>query len=318
MVVPNVRTDTPLVKKVKSLNDVMTCFSPQARISVVEVEEIIDKTAEQVITFTSVKLSTLPLAELCSIKNRIQRNKSCSFQFAEMVCISRQDIGEGALESEMDFVSSNFLITEYSSFTQNTKTVKLKQKQSDSGSKERSGFQISPSLMVCETEGQGYLVEGCCVCDVAKSYEFHQFVSTDQTDGQITSGVMCMRSGKTVLVYNREQRSITELLHCEKQFQVGAQYFIGMGDVLGICYSTEYDVMIVLHRDRKTISGLHLGTGDVAWQHTNIRCGSSQQVINNIQDVFTLPDRRVCIFCDNSLHALNPKDGTIVCRLLGK
>ena len=74
-------------------------------------------------------------------------------------------------------------------------------------------------------------------------------------------------------------------------------------------------LVIVLHYERKTLTGFHFPSGQVAWQHTAIQFGSSSQVLTDFRHILTPPDGRVCVFTKKETSVLDTTDGTILYML---
>ena len=175
------------------------------------------------------------------------------------------------------------------------------------------------SIMSYKIEGKEYLLEGCPICQVIRSY---QLLQADNTSTILKEDIRphCLFKGpeETVLVFDKENSSILKMNQSEGQFRLLGHIKVVLEDVQGLCYCSRYDIVIALHSDGKGITGIQLATGQVAWQHSEIQFDSSPCVVDQINGIVTLPDDRVCLFDDNKLYALNPEDGTIISTVLNQ
>ena len=183
---------------------------------------------------------------------------------------------------------------------------------------EQCHWQPSTSMMGYEIDGRDYLLVGCKVCEMIRGYEFPQIKCKILGKG-ISPGCMCKGPDNTILVF--EQKSIKQFRYSEGQFRLMEQvhlvreFSVGFRDVSGLCFSDNSGLVIVLHYDRKTLTGFHFTSGQVAWQHTAIIFGCSSQVLTDFRHILTLPDGRVCVFTNKESSVLDTTDGTILYML---
>ena len=172
------------------------------------------------------------------------------------------------------------------------------------------------SMMGFEIQGKEYLLEGCPICEIIRAYEFPQIESKILCE-EISPGAMCKGPNGTILVFDNTQKSLKQLRYCEGKLLRVKQFHVDHTDVYCIhsCFSENCDTVIVLDRLRKTLTGFHLPSEQVAWQHNEIELGSSSPVLTDVQHILTLPDKRVCVFTTHEVFALNPVDGTMLYTL---
>ena len=155
-----------------------------------------------------------------------------------------------------------------------------------------------------EIQGKQYLLESCTICEMIRGYEILQAQGKILYQ-EISPSATCKGPDGTILVFETTKRSLKELRYCDGQLVLGKQFSVEHADVHSLCFSKFDGIVIMLAGDRKTLTGFHFPTGQVAWQHSEIQLGSSLQV----------PDERICVLTHKETFALNPVDGTILYML---
>ena len=171
-----------------------------------------------------------------------------------------------------------------------------------------------PSLMNFEIHGKEYLLEGCRTCMVIRGYEFPQIKSKILCEG-ISPEAMCKGPDDTILFFDTKQTSLKQLYYCDGQFLLAKDFSVDRADISGLCFSENSSTVIVLDRDRKTLTGFHFPSGRVAWQHTENQLGPSSQILTDFHHILTLPDERICVFTHKETFVLDPVDGRILYTL---
>ena len=180
--------------------------------------------------------------------------------------------------------------------------------------KEWKPCHVLPSMMEFEIHGKEYLLEGCTVCEMIRGYVF-SLSKCKILCSCVSPKSMCKGPDGTILVFDRIQKNIKQLRFSKGQLHLAEQFSAELEEVCGLCHSDKLGLAILLHCDGKAITGISLATGKIAWQHTEIRLGSSPQGLN-LYDGVMLPDGTVCVFSYREIFALDPMDGTILCQLL--
>ena len=170
------------------------------------------------------------------------------------------------------------------------------------------------SMIGFEIHGKEYLLEGCTVCETIRGYQF-SLTKCKILRSHVSPKSMCKRPDGTILVFDRIQKDIKQLSFSRAQLHLAAQFSAQLEDVCGLCYSDKLGLAILLHSDGKAVTGINLATGKIAWQHTEIRLGSSPLGFTPY-DVVMLPDGMVCAFSYKEIFALDPTNGTILYQLL--
>ena len=165
------------------------------------------------------------------------------------------------------------------------------------------------SVFKFQIQGKDYLLEVCQFCKIIQSYEIPEIRPHGRTilPKNVCPSIFCEGHDSTILAFDKKQKSILQFRYSRAQFQLADEFSVALEDVLSMCFSCHCGIVIVLHSDRTTITGVHLATGQVAWKKT----GPPPNNLNHFEDVFTFPDGSVGVFNFSSLYALNPKDGTI-------
>ena len=122
---------------------------------------------------------------------------------------------------------------------------------------------------------------------------------------------MCLGPESTILVLDNEFKCVKQLRYSGGQLQIIRQFSLGQDDITGLCFSNHHGIVVVIHGDRKRVTGIHLTTGAVAWQCTRIPYNSPSQPVICINDIAALPDGRIFFVANyKRIFVLDPKDGT--------
>ena len=122
------------------------------------------------------------------------------------------------------------------------------------------------SVMAFEIHGKDYLLEGCVICKIIRGYEFPQIESKILCEG-IFPNAMCKGPDGTILVFDNQDQSLKQMRYCDEQFLLEKEFSVGCADVHSLCLSENCDLVMALHCRRKTLTGFHFPSGQVAWQH---------------------------------------------------
>ena len=312
--------NTPLVENLKFIIERMTCFSPSARITASEVEERFDVMKREVkimLYFYDGNVTKI----IHQYFNCIVTELSASiFQFPDaqphtlIPITSHFNVtGENVIMHSMCYIKDNLVTTLYLPEKWTYKTRVYDEKYNLV--KRWKPCHTVHSMLEIEIQGKEYMLEGCAMCEMIRGYEFPQIERKILCEG-ISPDAMCKGPGGTILVFNAGQRiqSIKQLSFCNGQFLPQKEIYVACADIRRLCFSENSSIVIVLH-NRKTLTGFHFPTGQVAWQHSEIQLRSSSGVLTDFQHILTLPDGRVCVFTHKEIFALNPFDGTILYML---
>ena len=147
-----------------------------------------------------------------------------------------------------------------------------------------------PRLMVFEVDGKEYLLEGCRLCRVIQGYDSPETSSSYKIFcAGIAPNAMCKGSNGTILI-SYELENVYKIYYCEK-----------------------HEIAVLLHIDRKTLTGVALAAGKIVWEKTEEELGVT--VPNSVRNVLTILDGRVCIFSLWNLLVLDLEHGTIYYRI---
>ena len=229
------------------------------------------------------------------------------FQFSgtAMTFMSQFPIGEVKYSSQMCYVNGNIVIR-----AQNPQTITVHHEETGILLQEWKTCHVFPALLSFEMEGKEYLLEGCTVCRVIRSYESPEISSSYKTlYKDIYPSIMCQGPINTVLVLE-DNDSITQLRFSEGHFKIANIFSNEIKDIRNMCYCERNGIVVMVHinqNHQKTLTGVALATGEVVWKHTAIQFGFPP----NVLDCFRIPDGRICIDNLGKLFVLDTKDGSI-------
>ena len=226
---------------------------------------------------------------------------------AGLALVSQFSLDKDEYSREMCYVNGNLVI----GFAAHI--IKVYQGETGSVLYKWKWCHSTPRLMQFEAEGKEYLLEACTTCCEIRGYEFPMSSCSNKTFFEhIFPSVMCKGSDGTILVFDRNN-VIKHLRFSGEQFHLVDTFSFELEHVNKMCYCEKYGIVVVLHTDRKSLTGVMLATGQVAWKKADIKFGST--VLDSFKDVLTIPDGRVCIIDLWSLFVLDPKDGTFMYKL---
>ena len=235
-----------------------------------------------------------------------------SFQFMDgrMTFISQFNIDEVRHYGQMCYVNSNLVMSGVA-----LDTIRVYHEETSNLLNEWKSCHVIPCLMVFEMEGKEYLLEGCKLCKVIRGYESPEISSNYKTlyEDAVPS-VMCQGPMSTVLVLE-EINSIKQLLFSEGRFNLVNEFPNELENIRIMCYCEKNEIVVALHKNQKTLTGIALATGEVVWKHTEIQFGSPTKVSDYCYGVFIISNERICIFNLRELFVLDPKDGTIKTKI---
>ena len=230
-----------------------------------------------------------------------------------MIALSEFNIPEKGYPSQMCYVNGHIVMT---GFTNDT--IRVYHEETGSMLQEWNSCHMFPRLMAFEAEGKEYLLEGCTyyTCMAIRGYESPETSSSSKVFYEHMAPDAMMCKGPTGTIFLVEKKSVKQLRYSAGKFHLSGEFSCELEYVNEICYYEKYGIVVVLHEDCKTLTGVILATGQVAWKRTKIQFGSPAKVLDYFKDVLIIPDGRVCIFTLWKLFLLDPKTGTIVCELL--
>ena len=230
-----------------------------------------------------------------------------------MTFLSKFTIGEVQYPSQMCYVNGNLVM-----YGVNPETIRVYYEETGIILNEWNSCHIFPCLMAFQIDGKEYLLVGCMYCKVICGYQSPETTSSNNTllhlYKDIVPSVMCQGPNNTVLVFE-EENSIKQLRFSEGHFDLARAFRISVQNIMNMCYCEESGIVVMVHNDRKTLTGVALASGEVVWKHTEIQFGSPAEVLNGFKDVFTIPDGRICIINLRELLVLDSKDGSIKDKL---
>ena len=167
----------------------------------------------------------------------------------------------------------------------------------------------STSLVALQTGQENLFLQGCPTCRVIRGYKITK-EATKVLYHNISPSLMCLGPDGTILVFKKELQRVKQLRYAGGLLHTVSQFSLELEDVTGLCFSGHYGILVVVHGDRKTITGLHLMTGEVAWRRANIPNGFASQPVICINDIAALPDGRIFFVADyKKMFILDPKCG---------
>ena len=226
------------------------------------------------------------------------------FQFTQggMSFISQFDIGEMKYTSGMCYINGNLVM-------RTAKTIRVYHEESGNILNEWKRCHWS-HLMAFKLHRKEYLLEGCVDCKLIRGYESPETSSSYKIFKEdVTPNAMCKGPKGTILVL--EEHSIKQLSFSDGQFNLKNTFSFKLENIKNTCYCEKYGIVVVLHTDRKSLTGVRLATGEVVWKCTEITFGSPAKILLCFQDILTIPDGRICTFHFDKLFVLDPKNGTI-------
>ena len=227
-----------------------------------------------------------------------------------MISISQFPIGEVKYPSQMCYVNGNIVIRGFT-----PKTIRVYQEETGSVLNQWSTCHMFPRLITFQMEGKEYLLEGCRDCKVICSYESPETSSSYKTlCKDIVPYVMCQGPNNTVLVLD-EKNTIKQLCFSGGRFNLVHKFSNELENVITMCYCEKNGIIVMIHTDKKSLTGVTLATEEVVWKHTEIQFGSPAKILSYFTDVFTISDGSICIFNLDELFVLDSKDGTIKYKL---
>ena len=230
------------------------------------------------------------------------------FQFTgrAMTFISQFTVGEVKYPSQMCYVNDN-LVTDRVT----PETIRVYHEGTGSVLNEWNTCHIFPCLMEFQIEGKEHLLVGCMHCKVIRGYESPETSSSYKTlHRDIVPYVMCQGPNNTVLVLD-EKNFIKQFRFSEGYLNLAYKLSLELESFENMCYCEKNGIIVAVHQNRKTVTGVALATGEVVWKHTEIKFGSPAKDLDYFRDVFTILGGRICISSLRELFVLDSKDGSI-------
>ena len=227
-----------------------------------------------------------------------------------MTTLSQFNISGVEFLSEMCYLNGNIVMAGFT-----PETIRVYHEKNGSVLNEWKSCHRLPRLMGFEVEGKEYLLESCTFCRVIRGYESPETSSSCKIFYEHTEHIAMMCKGPTGTLLLVEKKSIKQLRYSEEKFHLASEFSIKLEEVQDVCYYEKYGIVVVLHEDRETLTGVVLATGQTAWR-TKIHYGSPAKFLAHLKNVLIIPDGRVCIFNSRKLVVMDPKNGTIMYELL--
>ena len=167
--------------------------------------------------------------------------------------------------------------------------------------------------------GKDHLLEACQFYMIIQSYEIPEIRLHGRTilpknkcpsilPKNNCPSIFSEGPDSTILAFDKKQKSILQFRYSRAQFHLADEFSVAFEDILSMCFSGHCGIVTVLYSDRKTMTGVSLARGQVAWK----KSGTPTYNLDHLENVFTFPDGRVGVFNYRHLYALDPKDGTVL------
>ena len=133
---------------------------------------------------------------------------------------------------------------------------------------------------------------------------------------RISPSVMCLGPGSTILVFDDHLWAIYQLEYLHGAFYFINQWTLGPEGVVRMCCSKKCHILIVLHVDKLGLTGMHLETGQVAWQQNDLQSNSQKQLTSGTSgEIASLPDGTFCFLNGTEILVLDSLTGSIMYTL---
>ena len=176
------------------------------------------------------------------------------------------------------------------------------------------------SLMTLGIEGNECLLYGCPTCKSIRAHSSCQNANNIVTLGEgISPSIICKGPENTILVFDDNHKTTTEtsilvgsiiqLRYDQGKFDT-ARIIPLSYQVIGMCFSAEHNIIVLLRDDMTTITGLNVETTIIAWQQVGLPFGFVTDPLTFFKDISILPDGQCVVTSAKRLFTLDTKDGS--------
>ena len=128
---------------------------------------------------------------------------------------------------------------------------------------------------------------------------------------RISASIMCKGPAGTILVFDDDLWAIYQLEYLHGAFYFIDQWPVGPEGIVRMCYSDKCQILVVLHVDKFSLTGIHLPTGQVAWRQNDLETPSSTS-----GEIGPLPDGTFCLLNGTEIIVLDSLSGSIMYALV--
>ena len=133
---------------------------------------------------------------------------------------------------------------------------------------------------------------------------------------RISASIMCRGPSGTILVFDDDLWAIYQLEYLHGAFYFIDQWPAGPEGIVRMCYSDKCQILVVLHVDELSLTGIHLPTGQVAWRQNDLRSNSPEKHTSTSGEIAPLPDRTFCLLNGTEIIVLDSLTGSIMYALV--
>ena len=200
-----------------------------------------------------------------------------------MTFVAHFNIGEMKYPGEMCYVNGN-LVRSIHGVT-GEKPIRVIHEETGSVLQEWNSCHVLRHLMVLQIKEKEYLLQGCTYCQVIRGYESPEASSNYKIfKKDIAPDAICKGPNGTVLIF--ENSSIKQFSFSDGYFHLADKFSFKLGNIRNMCYCEKYGIVIVLHEDRKSLTGVMLATGEVVWMRNEITFGSPPKSLQSPMEEF--------------------------------
>ena len=226
----------------------------------------------------------------------------------EMVFLSQFNIGKWMYYGDMCYIEHSLVIRGFLSYT-----IKVFDEESGRVLDQWETCHLGTCLLTYRIDTKTYLLEGCEYCEVIQGYILPEISCDCKTFCEtIKPNVMCEGPKNSILVLEN-RKSIRQLgfsggkLH-PNEFSFDSDNVEDMG------FSEKDGIVLLLHQDKKSLTGIHLQSRDVIW-NSELQFSSLVESPGDISNIFTIADGRVCIVTLRKVFVIDPEKGTVMYQL---
>ena len=228
----------------------------------------------------------------------------------QLVFLLQINIGDGSYNGDMCYINHNLAVSGLKS------KIKVFDEETGSVLHEWKSCHIAICLMAFESDGKEYLLEGCTLCEVIRGYELTETTHNFKTFCEnVIPDVMCKGPDSTILVLENN-KSVKQLRFSEGKFHPG-EFSFESNDVRDITFSGRHNIVLLLHQDKKNLTGIHIQTREVLL-NSELQFHPLRRASEGIFNIFTLADGRVCIVTVLKTFVIDPRTGTVKYQLYSK
>ena len=163
-------------------------------------------------------------------------------------------------------------------------------------------------------QGKEYLLEGCRICKMIRRYDFSAMECNIVCE-RISPSVMCRGPGSTILVFDDHLWAIYQLEYFQGAFYFINQWTVGREGVVRMCCSEKCHILVLLHVDKLSVTGMDVETGQVAWQQNVLQGNSPKQRTATSGEIAPLPDGTFCFLNGTEILVLDSLTGSTLYTL---